>query len=222
MTDLERRTLAEAVQGVLRHDARNKVGAIRNAAFFLRRKTEKTELWAQPRVADFFSLIEAQLGELEAVLGDRGEPPAGPAVEPVANVAACVRAALEAHGPPGTQLELRLEEPLEAAIEGEALTLALRCLVDNAVEAAGPGGCVTLTAARREGAPFVRVTDTGPGFPPARLAKAALPLETTRPGKAGMGLSVAWRLVRCAGGELVLENGEGGGATAELRLRAPA
>ncbi|MDP1825565.1 MAG: ATP-binding protein [Archangium sp.] len=224
MRDLERRAIAEAVQGVLRHDARNKVGAIRNAAFFLRKKTEKSPLWAEPRVADFFSLIEAQLKELEDVLGER----AGSGVveaPPVVCVAHCVRAALSGHPvTEGAEVLLRLDEQVEAAIGAGPLTLALRAVLDNAVDALGPAAerRVTITVTGPEAGPSVRVEDSGPGFPPARLAKAIAPLESTRPGRAGLGLAVAWRMVRNAGGDLVVENGAAGGGVVELRLRAPA
>src|SRR6187402_119743 len=94
MKDRERRAIAEGVQAVLRHDARNKVGAIRNAAVYLRRKTEKSELWAEPRISEFFTLIEDQLKELEGVLGEGAREPLQPKVT---SVSACVRAALEDH-----------------------------------------------------------------------------------------------------------------------------
>lgn len=220
MRDLERRTIAEAVQGVLRHDARNKVGAIRNAAFYLRKKTEKTPLWAEPRIADFFALIEAQLQELEVVLGDRGGSGIVEAPQ-VVLVANCVRAALSGHPvQEGAQVVLRLDEQVKAVIAAQPLTLALRSLLDNALDASSPGGRVTITVAAGEAGAKVRVEDDGPGFPPARLAKAVVPLASTKPGRAGLGLAVAWRLVRDAGGELVVENGAQGGAVVELRLRA--
>lgn len=221
MRDLERRTIAEAVQGVLRHDARNKVGAIRNAAFYLRKKTEKTPLWAEPRIADFFALIEAQLQELEVVLGDRGGSGIVEAPQ-VVLVANCVRAALSGHPvQAGAEVVLRLDEQVKAEISAQPLTLALRSLLDNALEAISPGGRVTITVTASEAGAKVRVEDDGPGFPPARLAKVVMPLDSTKPGRAGLGLVVAWRLLRDAGGELVVENGATGGAVVELRLRAP-
>ncbi len=217
MKDLERRAIAEAVQGVLRHEARNKVGAIRNAAFFLRRKTEKTPLWAEPRVADFFELIEDQLKQLELVLGERaGDSGVTHSSAPtVMSVAACVRAALPEASP--GQVELRLDEQLHAAIDPAALTLALRCVLDNALEAL-EGGKVFVTAAMVDGAPGLRVEDGGPGFTEARLGKPMTPLESTRSGRAGVGLLVAWRLLRSAGGDLTIKNAEGEGAIVELRL----
>jgi C4-dicarboxylate-specific signal transduction histidine kinase len=69
----------------------------------------------------------------------------------------------------------------------------------------------------------VRVVDDGPGLPPERLAHPARPLEQPREGHAGLGLSVAWRLARRAGGELTVKNQEKGtGAVVELVLPSAA
>jgi len=220
MNQLERRAIAEAVQAVLRHDARNKVSAIRNAAFFLRKKTEKTELWAQPRIAEFFTLIESQLKELEGVLGERAAPAPEPAPVTRANVANCVRVALENHPVARlAQVRCQLDEQLEAAIDFNALGLAVRSLLDNAAEALPPGGSLDISATLVDGAVNLRIEDSGPGFSQARLSRAIAPLVSTRPGQAGLGLPVAWRLVRDHGGELSLRNAEGGGAIVELRLK---
>src|SRR5687768_4933387 len=57
----------------LRHFVRNRLAAVRNAAFYLQRRTEPTSLWRDdPRVAKFFQLIVHELGQIEeAVSGGR-------------------------------------------------------------------------------------------------------------------------------------------------------
>src|SRR6476646_3505069 len=56
---LERASVAEEVASLLRHDLRNHLASIRNAAFYLRRRTKDTEVWrSDPRMAQFFSLID--------------------------------------------------------------------------------------------------------------------------------------------------------------------
>lgn len=215
----ERQAIAEAVQAVVRHDARNKVAAIRNAAYFLKKKAEKHEaLWKEPRVADFFTLIEAQLKELEGVLGDQG-----PAAEPAparAQVSVCVKAAVEAARLPRSMgVAVSVDDGAQVAMDAASLTIAVRALLDNAREAAGAQGHVAVVAKAAEEKVTVRVVDDGPGLPPERLAHPARPLERPRAGHAGLGLSVAWRLVRRAGGELTVKNQEKGtGAVVELTL----
>lgn len=68
--------IAEEVASAVRHDVRNKLGAIRNAAFYLGKKCQGSELWAaDPRFPAFFKLIEDQLAEAERILTERLRPP---------------------------------------------------------------------------------------------------------------------------------------------------
>lgn len=73
-------------------------------------------------------------------------------------------------------------------------------VINNAVEAAGPGGTVTVRVATDGGA--VEVTDTGPGPPPAIADRVFDPFVTGKDQGIGLGLAVAkqaadaheWRL----------------------------
>src|SRR5262245_27630114 len=59
---------------VLRHDVRNKLAAVRNAGFYLRRKitAEAAELCARDtRVPTFLDLIRSEVDAADAMLGDR-------------------------------------------------------------------------------------------------------------------------------------------------------
>ncbi len=66
----------------------------------------------------------------------------------------------------------------------------------------------------------LRVQDSGPGFPPAALARAFEPFFTTREGGLGLGLSLCETLAAGMGGALAARNRAEGGA--ELTLTLPA
>lgn len=52
----------EARTAALRHVLRNRLSAIRNAVFYLRRKSEGSELWeSEKRIETFFDLIDDEL-----------------------------------------------------------------------------------------------------------------------------------------------------------------
>jgi len=70
-------------------------------------------------------------------------------------------------------------------------------LIDNAIDAAGSEGSVTITATTRADAVVVRVTDTGPGIPEAIRQRVFDPFFTTKPvGQGtGLGLDLVRRLV---------------------------
>jgi hypothetical protein len=59
--------VAARVAGV-RHDLRNKLMAVRNAAAFIRRTVESSELAKDSRIVKFFTLIDEQVSEAEHIL----------------------------------------------------------------------------------------------------------------------------------------------------------
>lgn len=80
---------------------------------------------------------------------------------------------------------------------------------------------VVSTTRRPDGRLIVRVSDNGPGVPEAVRDRIFEPFFTTKPeGQGtGLGLAVAYGIVRDAGGSLTLEPGEGG-ATFQIELPA--
>jgi len=94
---------------------------------------------------------------------------------------------------------------------------ALLNLVRNAIEAIGavgqPRGVVTIEAAATD-AGFIelRVSDTGPGFPPDLADGAFLPLASTKTEGLGFGLPLCKSIVEAHGGRLWLGAGAGGAA----------
>jgi steroid delta-isomerase-like uncharacterized protein len=103
-------------------------------------------------------------------------------------------------------------ESAAAVLRGgaESLWMVLDHLVTNACE--GDGSCaarrveVTVEGHARLGAVAVRVSDDGPGFPAALLARPIEPFSSTKPHGTGLGLYTAERLVRASGGSLRREN----------------
>jgi signal transduction histidine kinase len=99
-------------------------------------------------------------------------------------------------------------------------------LVGNAVKFTPQDGAITVTTARYDegGAAWgeVRVTDTGPGIPPAEQAAIFEPYYRSEgtahaPG-VGLGLAISHALVRQMAGALLLESRPGAGSTFIIRL----
>ncbi len=89
--------------------------------------------------------------------------------------------------------------PAVISINPVTLRRVLRNLIDNAVRAAGPGGLVWIRI-EHEPETAIEITDTGPGF------------GRGPSGAAGLGLTVARKLLDTAGGKLDIGTGPGGGA----------
>ena len=95
-------------------------------------------------------------------------------------------------------------------------------LMENAVHStarnSGVRGIVTIITARENDFTRINIMDDGRGFTPAALRHALDPFYTTKDNGTGLGLSISFEIVQAHGGELLLANGEGGGAIASLRL----
>jgi signal transduction histidine kinase len=107
-----------------------------------------------------------------------------------------------------------------AAMPASALRMALYELLRNAAQAMPSGGALEAGAFHAEAARRVVVTvrDTGPGLPSGDPERLFSPFKSSRPGQLGLGLALARRLARRAGGDLEAKAAAGGGAQLELRL----
>ncbi|MGE0417732.1 MAG: XrtA/PEP-CTERM system histidine kinase PrsK [Acetobacteraceae bacterium] len=107
------------------------------------------------------------------------------------------------------------------AIDPEAFDAVVTHLLNNAVEASGPGKTVTVTA-RREGLSLVvDITDQGPGMPPEFVRDRLFqPFTTTKASGHGIGAYQARELLRNAGGDLLVHSREDIGTTMTILLPA--
>ncbi|HKY32706.1 MAG TPA: ATP-binding protein [Candidatus Polarisedimenticolia bacterium] len=119
--------------------------------------------------------------------------------------------------PSGVRLETSIG-PLPAVRgQGELLQEVWANLLDNAVQAVGLRGSITLEAEEasigggRQDAVAVRVIDDGPGIPAGALPRLFEPFFTTRAGSGGtgLGLSLARRIVESAGGSITVDSRPG-------------
>ena len=92
---------------------------------------------------------------------------------------------------------------LSIAADEAGLRAAILNLAMNALEAAGPGGEVSLGAFAENGDVVIEVSDTGPGPPPEVADHLFEPFFTTKPEGVGLGLALAppggsraWRQAR--------------------------
>lgn len=215
----ERAAVADVVASTLRHELRNKLASIRNASFYLMRRMQKTEAWtADPRVETFFQLIERELASAEQVLSLRAPPEAGDKKARCRPRDAAEQALAETPLDENVKVERSWAESGQVPLSVEDLALLVRCLLDNAVEAMPKGG--TLTVSTRdledEGGVAVRVEDTGEGLAPEAYSRAFEPFFTTRPGHAGLGLSIVHRVALRHGWKVDLTARPAGGTCVEI------
>jgi signal transduction histidine kinase len=105
--------------------------------------------------------------------------------------------------------------PEPVIIEGDVFALGrvYRNLITNAIQATESGGRVTVTTLRDRDKVEVRITDTGSGIPPERLAAIFDDFVTTKKRGLGLGLAITRRIVEQLEGTIAVTSEVGKGTT---------
>jgi signal transduction histidine kinase len=207
----------EESTAMLRHDVRNRLGSIRNMAFYLRRKLSDTDsARADERIGEFFGKIEGEIewiGELIDAWGARVKQTYVPRARSVGAAQVLELALQSARLPAQVQVDAEFGE---GSLSGDPLELALaiRCLLENAAEAArekvslkgraSPGGYRIVI--ENDGRPFSEPKGTG------------TLLHSEKPGRLGLGLRMVRRIAARYGSSLSVDSQESG---ARLCLEIP-
>ncbi len=199
----------------------------------------RTEMLAQGVVspakqADYHRSVHGDVQRLatlvERVLdAARAERIAVPAAQPVpvrTLVARGVRAARDATRLAGQRLSLQVPRDLPAVhADAEVLARALRNLLENAAKYCPAGSAIDVRAELRDGELRLTVADRGPGIPTGERERVFVPFQrgSTAPSSisgSGLGLALVQSAARQHGGQVEVEDREGGGAVFTLRLPA--
>lgn len=198
--------------GSVAHEIRNPLAAIDSSVYFLKMKFGHGD----EKINDHFQRIRSNIGQSTAIIQSllnlsRMEIPKTASVD----LAGLVSNALSTAKIPGT-VQTRQDfpdAPLFAHIDAQQIRMALKNILQNAAQAMGGKGVLTI-AAHPLGPEAVEIviTDTGPGIPPENLDKVFEPLFSTKTHGIGFGLSIARMIVERHGGRLTAEAPPEGGA----------
>ncbi len=199
---VERACVVEIALAGVRHDVRNRLAAVRQAAFFLRNKTRPHDASvADPRIDRFFALIDEEIDRANSLLGD---------AEPIRRIHARAEARFDARASVVLGVETASRrDGVSVTLEAESgrafgdpheVALAVRCLVENAVCASPVPGRVAVVGRSADDGYELTVRDEGTGIGPELRESLA---SATGPGSAGgLGLAIAHRVARRDGGRL--------------------
>ena len=120
----------------------------------------------------------------------------------------------------GSQITLQLGELPIFAFPPQSIARVLQNLIENALKYADDA-CEIHTYAANVGV-YVDVLDSGKGLTAAELARIKQPFvrgdHTQHPAGSGLGLTIVERILHRSGGSLHLQNRQGGGLQAQVRL----
>lgn len=92
-------------------------------------------------------------------------------------------------------------------------------ILNNAIEAIGREGSITIRTGLANGSVFTEISDTGPGLSEETKRSIFDPFYTTKSGKnAGLGLSISYNIVQRLHGEILARNQEQGGTVFSVSL----
>ncbi|SCF33867.1 Signal transduction histidine kinase [Micromonospora viridifaciens] len=106
--------------------------------------------------------------------------------------------------------------PLPVGLTDDELAAAVDALLGNVFAHTPDGTPFTVRLAPDAGEVVLAVADSGPGLPAGAVERGA-----SRAGSTGLGLDIADRAARAAGGRMELHAGPDGGAVVRLRLGPP-
>ena len=106
------------------------------------------------------------------------------------------------------------------AADHEQLSQAFLNLLLNALDAVEEDGEIIIGLRRRldRSALDITIADNGRGIPPENLEKVFEPFFSTKPKGTGLGLAIAYRIVENHGGEITVNNRQGGGTIFSITL----
>lgn len=193
---LHQHFVVEEALSVIRHDLRNKLGSVRNASFYIGRKLQKaapTLATEDPRVPQFLALISTELDAADKEVQSRLPAPEAAHVMTASVLLRRIHDSVTM--PPSIQLVIEPATESRVRVGPDEATLALFCLLENAVDALdGRGGTIRLRVRTRDGRAAFEVEDDGPGFAAGAQQRALEPFFTTRTGRMGIGLNIARRI----------------------------
>lgn len=154
-----------------------------------------------------------QMLQLARLDPERGLPDARPV-----NVGELAEAVCAELGPAilARELDFELTAEPRARVVGHAdwLRVLIRNLVDNAVRYTPKGGSLLVEVALEAGHALLRVSDSGPGIPPAERERVFDRFHRLHQGEiqgSGLGLSIARRVAELHGASLALGSSRSGG-----------
>jgi len=157
----------------------------------------------------------------------RQEPGASTGAKQPVDLSALARGVLAelAAAAQAKRIDLGIQQDAQAVVPGDpdALRILLNNLTENAISYTPEGGKIDISLHAGEDAAVIDVQDSGPGIPPAELARVfdrfyRVP-GTQAPGS-GLGLSIVRQIAEAHGAEVTLKN-TGHGLRASVRFPLP-
>lgn len=189
-----------------------------------RRCAELDVLTTSQDIRDATEMMRAAMERVRQVHADlrafiRGDAPGMVLGDPGEGLRATV-ALLSRRRPEGVRLEMDVDVLPRTCFQPGQLNQVWHNLIQNALDAVGDAGVITVRARAVGDRIEFAVADTGPGVPPEHQSRLFEPFFTTKGvGKGtGLGLAMSYQIVERHGGTMFLDRGVATGARFVVQL----
>ncbi|MEQ9408829.1 MAG: PAS domain S-box protein [Fuerstiella sp.] len=193
------------ISAQIAHDLRNPLGAVRNAAYFLKGESAM----ADGRCAEFLQVIEDEVMTCDTIIRNLLEAtrPREPERRLI-DAAEMTRVAISRmHTSPDLQVTLRsAPKPFFISFDQVQFRQLMDNLLSNAAQATGRQGTIVADLSRTPEFDLICVTDSGPGIPLKHSEHVFEMLFTTRAKGTGLGLAICRDIVARHGGSIEVQN----------------
>jgi len=200
--------LGEAAR-TLAHEIKNPLTAAQMQTALLRRTVDQSEHRRIDVIDEELKRIRILTDQVREFLrSGLGKPEPLAVVPLIRNLADRLSIPVELHG----------DESPTVWFDRERFQSVIGNLLSNASEADETGEPVRVEVHAQRSRVRILVSDRGPGIPEAERDRVFDPFFTTKTHGSGVGLAVTRRFVEDAGGDISIEDREGGGTTVALNL----
>jgi|GEM_PF-1144499 len=213
---LEKFSLIGEMSTCLAHEVRNPMTTVRGLAQLMAGEN--------PAQAETFQLMVEEVDRANRLIGDflmlsRNYISSRETVLLLDLVQSAVEACQEQPGHQDAKIETDLQL-FGSTVYGDKAQIeqALARVLNNAVEACGNDRKIVLRAATWEQEAFITVIDRGVGIDEMSLKRVLDPFFTTKEGHSGLGLSIAYKIIKDHQGDIMIDSVPGRGTTVEIRL----
>ena len=212
----ERLAAIGELSGMIGHDLRNPLAGIKNAAYYLKRKSDSLS----PQQKEMLGIIDRCVESSNKIINDLLDYSRELSLD-LKNTS-MEKLMLEiltmVNIPKNVTLVRDFATDVTFQVDANKISRVFANLMKNAVEAMPAGGLLSLRSKLENGGLVISFTDTGPGIPEDILPKLFLPLFTTKAQGMGFGLAICKRIIEAHGGKITVMTAIGKGTIFVITL----
>jgi len=213
----ERLAAIGELAGMVGHDLRNPLAAIKNAVYYLKKKDTTI---SEAKAKEMLELIGKAIDHSDKIINDLLDYSREMHFELTKYTASSlVNNAIEMiQVPDRIKITNQVQEEVWIWVDADKITRVFINLIKNAIDAMPEKGTVKISSCKRRNRVEIAFADTGMGISEETLPKLFSPLFTTKAQGMGFGLAICKRLVEAHGGSITVKTAVNKGTTFTIAL----